>query len=261
MKATSPFPGMDLFLEEPSEWSSIHAWFITTLSEQLADLVSPNFFVKIEQRVYITSLDNPQKRPLVPDVYVITDAPRQAGVAVAAGVIAAPTLIEPLYEPEIRDTGQRELVATLEILSPFNKTSGTPGRQAFLHKRQTVMASKVHWLEIDLLRAGERPPEVSGQSDYYALLNRGDAPGPFEVWFIDLRDRLPTIAVPLRPPFADVPLDLQAALDTVYRRAHYADSLDYRRPVPQPALRPADATWARDKVRVWLGEPEKRDAA
>jgi hypothetical protein len=253
---------MDPFLEEPARWSGVHARLINSMSDHLADLVSPNFYVDIEQRVYIISPDDPDKRPIVPDVYVISGRHGEQ-LATAAGVIAEPTLVEPLYDPEIRDryieirdTRQREVVTTIEVLSPFNKTPGTPGRQAFLHKRKTVMASKVHWLEIDLLRAGERPPEVSGQSDYYALLKRGGTPGPFEVWYIDLRDRLPTIAVPLRPPFEDVPLALQTILDDVYRRAHYADSLDYNQPIPQPSLRPADAAWVRDRVQTWLARLE-----
>lgn len=255
---TSPFPGMDPFLEDPSEWSSFHAWLITAISEQLADNVSPDFFVKIEQRVYITMPDDPDKRPIVPDVYVVTGSSQKPTSAGAAGVVTEPTLIEPVYEPEtrdryieIRDARSREVVTTIEVLSPFNKSAGTSGREAFLNKRKMVMASKVHWIEIDLLRAGQRPPEVSGRSDYYALLKRGDSYGPFEVWYFDLRDRMPVIAVPLRPPFEDVPLDLQQAFNLVYKRAHYAISIDYSQPVPQPNLRAADARWVEAQLQAW----------
>ena len=254
----SPFPGMDSFLEEPSGWNSIHAWLITAMSEQLAAAVSPNFFVRIEQRVYITTLDDPQKRPSVPDVYLTTGQRPSSQVAAVAGSIAEPTLIEPIYDPEIRDryieildTQNREVVTTIELLSPFNKKAGTPGYEAFIRKRKTVMSSKVHWLEIDLLRAGERPAEVKDRSDYYALLKRGGDPGPFAVWFIDLRDPLPVVGVPLREPFADVPLDLQTAFDQIYERAHYADSMDYQAPTPQPILPPADERWVRDCVDEW----------
>jgi hypothetical protein len=92
---------------------------------------------------------------------------------------------------------------------------------------------------------------VSGRSDYYALLHRGGVADAFEVWPVDLRDRLPTIAVPLRPPEDDAPLDLQTLLDGVYRRGHYADSLDYAATPPAPRLRPADAAWAEGRVRAW----------
>lgn len=254
----SPFPGIDPFLEEPARWSSVHTRLINAISDQLAEQITPNFFVEIEQRVYITTLTDPAKRPIIPDVYVTTGQRTSQLAPTPAGAIAEPTLIEPLYDLEIRDryieildAQNHEVVTTLEILSPFNKKSGTPGREAFLNKRKTVLASSVHWLEIDLLRAGERPPEVSDRSDYYALLKRGNTAGPFAVWFIDLRERLPVIAVPLRSPFADVTLDLQAAFDLIYERAHYVDSLDYDRAIPAPPLPLADEHWVREQVRQW----------
>lgn len=71
------------------------------------------------------------------------------------------------------------------------------------------------------------------------------------MWYISLREMLPTIAVPLRPSHLDVALDLQAALDTVYARARYADEIDYTRPLPPPALDPADATWAASCIATW----------
>lgn len=260
----SPFPGMDPFLEDPIEWGGVHSRLINSISDYLADIVSPHFFVKIEERVYIITPDDPDKRPIVPDVYAVTGQ-RVEQPTVMTGVITAPTLVEPLYDVEIRDryieivdARNREVVTTIEVVSPFNKAPGTQGREAFLRKRKTVMASKVHWIEIDLLRAGERPPEVAGKSDYYALLKRGGAPGPFEVWYFDLRDRMPTIAVPLRPPFEDVPLDLQPVFDDVYARGHYAESTDYSGDPPPPRLQPADAAWAKEQVQQWLSAPGEK---
>ena len=254
MSKLSPFPGMDPFLEEPTMWSGVHHRLISSSSDQLAAAVSPNFFVSIEQRVYIVSLDEPgsQRRAIVPDVYLVTGV-RDRQPAERQSAITTPTLIEPLHDLEIRDryinildTQSREVVTTIEVLSPFNKTPGAPGFEAFRQKRQTIMASRVHWLEIDLLRAGERPLEVAGQSDYYALLKRGGHPvAPFEVWFFNLRDTLPTIAVPLRPPFADVPLNLQTVFNDLYTRAYYADSIDYTRDIPLPRLKPADEAWVK----------------
>lgn len=255
---SSPFPGMDPFLESPIGWGGVHSRLINSISDYLAELVSPNFIVDIEERVYITTLGDPEKWPIVPDVYVVS-GPLAGHPGPAAGSITAPTLIEPLYDVEIRDrfieivdARNREVVATLEVLSPYNKSSGTPGREAFLHKCKKVMASKTHWIEIDLLRAGERPRELSGKSDYYALLKRGGTPGPYEVWYFDVRDRMPTIAVPLRPPFEDVPLNLQAVFENTYARGHYAESTDYSDNPPLPRLRPADAAWVQERVREWL---------
>jgi hypothetical protein len=249
---------MDPFLEEPAKWSGVHSRLINAISDYLADRVSPHFYVDIEERVYITTPDDAERRPIVPDVYVVRgSSPGQLDAM--AGIITPPTLVESLYAPEIRDrfleirdTSSREVVATLEVLSPFNKAPGSQGHDAFLRKRTDVMISPVHWIEIDLLRAGERPSEVAGKSDYYALLKRGRMPTRFEVWHIDLRDHLPTIAVPLRPPFEDVPLDLQAVFNTIYARAHYAESIDYTRDLRALRLGPADLTWAEARVQEWL---------
>jgi hypothetical protein len=250
---------MDPYLEDPARWSGVHSRLINTISDELADRVSPHFFVDIESRVHILAPDEIMLRAIVPDVYVVQGAESQQSAA-SADAITAPTVIEPLYEQEIRerylvirDRSSREVVTTLEVLSPFNKASSTSGREAFLSKRQAVMQAATHWIEIDLLRAGERPAELAGQSDYYALLRRGVAQAPYEVWFFDLRDRLPTIAVPLRGEFADVPLDLQAMLEHVYARGHYAESLDYAQPVPAPRLTPATAAWAAAQVQAWQG--------
>lgn len=256
----SPFPGMDPFIEEPTEWGDFHSRFINALSEYLAEAVAPHFLVRIEKRVYIVPLDDSDKRQtIVPDIYVVTPPQAIAARAAAAeSAITTPSLIEPIYDAEvrdrfieIRDARNREVVTTIEVLSPFNKAAGTEGREAFQRKRKAVMGSKAHWIEIDLLRAGERPTEVALKSDYYILLKRGEIPGPFEVWWIDIRDTLPTIAVPLRPPFADVPLNLQIVFNTTYTRGHYAEALDYSHQPPLPRPSPADAAWVKERVREW----------
>jgi len=254
----SPFPGMDPFLERPAKWSSVHTRLINAISDQLADTLAPNFYVEIEERVTLTlANDSSVRQQIEPDLYVVR-APILTAGQKTVHQITAPTVIEAVYEAElrqryleIRDTLQREVVATIELLSPFNKAAGERGHVDFIKKRKTVMASDVHWIEIDLLRAGTRPAEVAGKSDYYALLKRGGTLGLFEVWYIDLRDRLPTIALPLRPPFDDAPLDLQAAFDDMYRRAHYAESIDYTSDIPLPMVSPSDQQWVKQQAVAW----------
>lgn len=260
----SPFPGMDPFLERPAKWSSVHTRLINAISDQLADRLAPNFYVEIEERVTLTLAADVKERPQIePDVYVVR-APHFTQTAIATTTataqITAPTLVEAVYAEElrqryleIRDSAQREVVTTIELLSPFNKMSGERGRVDFLKKRERVMASDVHWIEIDLLRAGVRMAEVADKSDYYALLKRGGVLGLFEVWYMDIRDRLPTIAVPLRPPFDDAPLDLQAAFEDMYQRAHYAQSVDYTVEIPAPMLELSDLQWAKQRIAQWQG--------
>ncbi len=252
----SPFPGMDPYLEDPIEWSDLHVRLMVTISRQLTAQVAPHFYVRVEQRVSIVGPDDEERRVIIPDVYLAQTGAQPTQPAASALTIAAPTLITVLDELELRehfieiyDARSRAVIATIEVLSPVNKAGG-PKRAAFMAKRRAVMASPAHWIEIDLLRAGERPPEVAGKSDYYALLKRGGQPGPFEVWYCNLRDPLPTIAVPLRAPFPDVPLDLQAALTDAYAEARYDDQLAYAT-VPPPPLLPADTAWATARVATW----------
>jgi hypothetical protein len=259
---------MDPYLEAPHYWSDVHGQFINALSNALADAVSPHFVVRFESRVYVATADEVLLGQIIPDVYILNRPTAEAiSAATASATIVPPTVIEPLFDREIheryieiRDAASREIVTTLEILSPTNKMHGAPGGKSFLQKRQSVLASSTHWIEIDLLREGERPEEVAGKSDYYALLHRAGHL-TYDAWFFDLRDRMPTIAVPLRPPFADVPLDLQAVFETTYARAHYADSTDYTAPIPLPRLRPADKVWAAACVQEWLAARRGRAAS
>jgi hypothetical protein len=54
----------------------------------------------------------------------------------------------------------------------------------------------------------------------------------------------------LRPPFEDVPLDLQEAVELVYERYRYDAGIDYAEDVPPP-LGEADAAWVGERVAAW----------
>jgi hypothetical protein len=257
----SPFPGMDPYLEDRRLWSSVHHRLISVISDMLTALVTPHFFVSIEERVYITDLPDGMETQAVPDLYLV-QRPRINSQPARATTLAPtePTIIEALSELEVRDRyieirdslGQ-EVVTTIEVVSPRNKARNSKGRSTFLRKRRSMLASETNWIEIDLLRGGERPPEVAGQSDYYALLKRRGQER-FAVWFVDLRDALPVISVPLREPHNDVLIDLGAAIKDMYMRGTYAARIDYTQPPPPPALAPADAAWVRQQVAGSSGQ-------
>lgn len=256
---SSPFLGMDPFLEDPAEWQSVHFQLIARISDTLSEAVAPHYFVRVDQRVYVTTPGDSDRRAIEPDVYLLrqSSAPYQTAttaLGVTPFVLVEAAEIDPEIRDsfiEIRDANSREVVTTIEILSPFHKRPGAQGFDAFQNKRSAVMASATHWIEIDLLRAGARPAQVSAKGDYYALLKRGDQSRMLAVWFFNLQDRMPTIAVPLRPPHSDVALDLQAVWDEMYRRARYAYSLDYSQPAPPPPLRPDDRRWAEERIQTW----------
>ena len=252
-----PFPGMDPYLEEPGLWPDVHSSLITAIRDALAASVAPAFIVRIEQRVYITNYEELSRQGVVPDLYVLQRPPPSGGAATAPNAISPAVTLEPLYDEEVRDryieildARGHEVVTTIELLSPANKDAESRGRAQFLAKRETILHSRTNWVEIDLLRAGQRPPEVAGQSDYYALQRRAGR-RQYLAWYWNLREPLPTIAVPLTADYADVPLDLGAILAGVYAHAFYALSVDYTGALPAPRPLPPDAAWIAGRLRAW----------
>lgn len=96
------------------------------------------------------------------------------------------------------------------------------------------MQTSTHLLEIDLLCQGWRiqllqePPAAT----YYLYLSRAQRRPYTQVWALPLQKPLPTIPVPLLPPDADVPLDLQAALTACFTLVGYEELLNYQAKPP-----------------------------
>jgi hypothetical protein len=109
---------------------------------------------------------------------------------------------------EIRDVAHRELVTTLEILSPPNKRG--EGYQEYLDKRGRILHSSAHLIEIDLLRQGRQVPmqQPLPTAPYFVFVSRVERRPIVEVWPIQLNMQLPTIPVPLHPDDPEITLDL-----------------------------------------------------
>lgn len=242
---------MNPFLEQNDTWEDFHHNFITRTQEMLSGRVGPNYFVKVEVRLYRHEL--PDEPPLYvgrSDVGLTISSPRSEGDWAAPAAIAAPVRLRVLAVDverhswlKICDRRNRHVVTALELLSPTNKTPG-PDRDDYLAKRTMLIDNRVHLVEIDLRRGGVRPgpPEIP-PCDCYALVSRVDARPYVEVWPIALRDRLPIIPIPLSAPDADVTLDLQELLNRVYDAAGYGKYIYDE--TPQPPLSDEDAAWAR----------------
>ena len=194
-----------------------------------------------------------------PDVFLVE---RPAPVTIAntqTKTVTPPSKVDVLYPLEIRerwleiyDATSRDVVTVIEVLSPHNKVGR--GYKEFRDKRQKVLKSQASWLEIDLLRNGNRPKDVIGMSDYYVQLVRAKHRRPFETWFFDLRDDLPIVAVPLREEDGDVLLDLNEVKQMIFERARLALALDYDGEVPEPAVKPSDDNWIRKRIEQWKAQ-------
>lgn len=254
----SPFPGMDPYLEEPGLWPDVHHGLISQIQAELNQRLRPKYHVRVEERVYISDENDPGREVIIPDLRVAdtgragphnwaAEEPAAGYVAVAEPVVLTTLIDDEIREPflEVIDRHDRTVVTVIEILSPTNKVSGSRGRASYLEKRQEVMTSPSHLVEIDLLRCGVgiHTRELLPPADYYVHVSRKANRPKGVVWPILLTQRLPVLAIPLRPADDDTPLDLQQVLNTAYDRAAYDLAVDYRRE-PVPPLREAQQAWA-----------------
>jgi hypothetical protein len=138
------------------------------------------------------------------------------------------------------------VVTAIELHSPSNKSPG-PDRDAYLAKREEYLATGTNLVEIDLLRAGSRPPlgDNPPNAPYYVLVCRAWEFPEVGFWTIGLRDLLPEIPVPLAEDEPDVPLAIRPCVDNCYEGGRYALKIDYGEP-PDPPLSESDAKWARE---------------
>lgn len=152
----------------------------------------------------------------------------------------------------------RRLVTVIEVLSPSNKTEGEQGRDLYLREQRELLQSKIHLLEIDLLRAGLHTTSVPRSRmdrkvaylDYHACLHRFDNVEDFFVYPFCLPQRLPIVAVPLLPGDGDVKLDLQAVCNKTYEAGPYSREIDYLRDAIELPLAP-------DNSAICNGMPEE----
>lgn len=245
----SPFPGMDPYLEG-ALWTTLHHGLGTEIVRQLAPKLRPNyialpverFVMEVSPGVSVTTAS------VYPDVGGVKAQPQPADRPKAA-TISAPlrlaTIVPeavPHVSVEIRDTSQRRLVTVIEILPPTNKRGA--GNQEYLAKRQRLLLSTVHLLEIDLLRMGERVPMQQPLPDapYFVLLSRAEERPMTEVWPIALDQALSTVPVPLLPGDDDILLDLQAAFTAAYDLPGYDLIIDYTQP-PDVPFTEGEAEW------------------
>ncbi len=252
----SPFPGMDPFIEG-QEWDDFHPTFIGIIRELLTAQLRPRYVVRVERRVYVEHEPGDDLAFVRPDVSILEESRSTPTAASRGGAVAMAPVVVSLPQPSaearreafltVRETETRAVVTVLEVLSPGNKRRGSDGRREYLNKREAVLQSSAHLVEIDLLRGGLRLPTVERlpRGDYYAFVCRQERRWNADVYSWTLREGLPTIPIPLAAGDADASLDVQAAFTTAYDRAGYDYSLDYRTQLA-PRLKDNDAAWVED---------------
>jgi Protein of unknown function (DUF4058) len=255
----SPFPGMDPYLEHPGWWPDFHARFIPICCDVLNEVLPSRYDARIETSTQLVEIPARELKLMEPDVYVAGRLPqrsarRQKARAGGVATLDQVTLRAPAFK-EVRDHWIRVLyrpdeavVTAIEVLSPTNKTGS--GYLEYQAKRDRLLARNVHLVEINLLAGGRRPKIASAwpTGDYYALIARAEQRPVADVKCWSVRDRLPTVPVPLRAPDPDVPLDLARVFAIAYRRGRYARAIKYGVP-PVAPFSPSDLTWATARAR------------
>lgn len=258
---TTPFPGMDPYLEHPVLWESVHARLVPTLANQLQPQLDPRYVTSIEERVFV---EGPQRR--TPDLWV-QKVPGDGGALAATATRGDTAIVLAVDELEVHQRrveildlyNDMRLVAVIELVSPTNKVAG-PGRKSYVKKQQELLERDCHLIEIDLHRRGRHVLSVPRWRvqelrpyDYLACVNRWPRRNLYELYPRRLRERLPKINIPLVHPDPDVVLDVQAALEQVYWDGRYMWRVRYHEPCV-PRLRPAAQRWADERWAAYRAE-------
>ncbi len=248
----SPFPGMDPDWEHPGLWPSFHSGMVNQIMGQLNRKLPSNYVASLEPRIEIGVVDVDEPIAICPDV-AVTEGPQISQTRVIAATIAAPVEIPTVVRERmkvtavhVRYTPVDRLVTVIEILSPINKRRSNPEHREYLNRRNTLLNTSTHLMEIDLLRKGERV-EMSAPlppAPYYVILSRASRRPICEVWPVQLGTPLPTVPVPLLKDDPDVALNLQQALADAYAQARYERRIDYNRP-PAGPLTETETGWLR----------------
>lgn len=247
----SPFPGMNPYLEHPDRWSTVHNRLIVALADVLTPQLLPKYQVDIEKRVYeliganslfVGRPDVTVQRPRTPALDVSTN------IAVSESSAKPVKVMVPMLEEvreaylEIKEAATQTVITAIEILSPSNKRG--EGRQKYEQKRQQVLSSRTHLVEIDLLRDGDPLPTLGdgGQSRYRILVSRSDTRPTADLYPFNLSEPIPTFVLPLQPSDEEPTVPLQKLLNEIYERSGYDYFIDYTAD-PLPPLTEDERVW------------------
>src|SRR3954454_16341035 len=169
---SSPFPGMDPYLESPDWFPDLHAGLIFCLKQSLQERLPESYYAQSSQRVWLEYT----RRYVEPDVEVVK-RPRRArredrgGIAGAERRAANPLVLtvetvehgpfkESFLEIRRRKGKEIQLVTSIEVLSPANKSPENPGREKYMETQRECPNSPVHLVETALRRGSARSSAV-----------------------------------------------------------------------------------------------------
>jgi hypothetical protein len=249
---SSPFPGMNPYLEDPDIWPDFHGSFLMELRTKLNQSLPKGYVARWDRYVWVDE-DGDERLLGKPDVFV-SETGSQPAASTGTALLSVPaTVTLPTFEakgkPFIRivEARGKRVVTVIEMLSPANKSRGVD-HEAYLVKRQEYLQSGTNLVEIDLLRGGQRAPVEGSHApcDYCILVSRAVEFPSASIWRLTIRDPLPRIPIPLDPGVEDVWIALQECFEPVCERGRYEEDIDYGEPPPSPVMSEEDVAWVRE---------------
>lgn len=243
----SPLPGMNPYLENPELWAEFHSRMIVAIADALDDCLSRDYRVAVEKRVYLSEAEE-SLLVGIPDVSVTATVAKTTPATTFATVVQPLNIEIPMAEEvqerflEIREGATGSVITTIELLSPKNKRTGE-GRNAYQQKRQKILTSATHLIEIDLLRSGESFPMIGAVgADYRILISRSPQRPKAQLYAFNLKQQIPAFPIPLRTGEQEPLIELQPLLHRVYDRARLELAINYNKPCT-PKLSTQDEAW------------------
>lgn len=242
---------MNPYSEHPALWPEIHHGAISSLMRVLNPQITPKYRAALDQRVYMDTLlvgipeSTVTQQSLSTEALIPASALRSAVVSIPERVTVP--MLEEVTERylEIREIKTQRVITVVELLSPKNKRSGE-GRKQYLRKRQSLLNSQTHLVEIDLLRAGvPMPVEGGNKSDYQILVSRAQERPGAERYPFNLQDPIPCFLLPLQPGDEEPIIDLAQLIVQASEEAAIDLAIDYTQP-PTPALSAEHAAWLKN---------------
>ncbi|MBL8864440.1 MAG: DUF4058 family protein [Planctomycetia bacterium] len=253
----SPFPGMDPYLEDPAFWPGFHARLIVSISSHLNRVLPKGLYVDIEEHLWLRDEDETDEHPLlVGRADVTVNESRRTGSAsskhrsgLTLKVPTANVTVTQLPPRKMRylkvvDSAKDRVITAIELLSPANKNR-SQHYDAYVAKREEYLAGNTSLVEIDLLRAGVRPPmftDTPPVDDYYLFVCAADRFPRASIWAFGVRDRIPNLEVPLRPREPSAVLDLNGMVHATYDENRYSERIEYSKQ-PKPPFRGGAKEW------------------
>jgi hypothetical protein len=275
---------MDPFLETNPIFQELHTQMLAEMQALLQPQLRPKYVARLERHLSegsvwdapvgtvslerkepdVTIVSRPAARSTTPGRSARSSAtPRQPSGGTA--LLAKPTAsaAEELDWDELELRKQRRIViyvqdrprlavTGIELLSPGNKQPGAVSQQRYLEKRASALHGGLHWVELDLLRGGVRPPipvSLPKSTDYLSYVAQATPTGwNHLVYSWSVRDPLPVLPLPLLGE-DQAQLDLGACFSAAYDRIAADDEVNYGVPPPPPSFNKSDTTWMNQLLR------------